>query len=620
MSLDFSECRDSADLGQDYLSDSRKVSAKGAQNPEFRKLSPVTHRVLAFSCRRVMETLFFFRIVYGRPFTMKSRVWTGTVAAAAMALSACGGESPSKSSSGDEVYEPQNLPGVYSLDLPQSLTAGAEGGSSSRLGRLKSRSARNSVRSALSVGTGDYTQAQGYSELTSLVDMMNLQKSTITMSFLQADVVYDDVLSQCNGVSGVCTIPAGTLSVKVTQKIVNYIIESMGGEEMLSAGDLAGLDSMVGETIPVPEVRFQVLLGEGGYDLSISFVEVEGYVSTLKWNLDRTRVNIHFEYSNPEWGSGFDSFTYDDTEKLMTYRNEFSYEGNTTRYTATIGSDSDKSSLNGIKFSVGVDVGGYGGAYGMSIAGVADDEGGFAESTYRYTEVQITVSSGANNVIPGENYAFVNASKNCAVLEWQDIWGGVYGDGTNAYAYYHGPVAGASNTKICSYSFDEEFNLIGGSELMGVGYYSGTPQDQVYYYREVFDGSGALVKAGYKSDSNDPYTYYEGAAVSSEYEAYYYEEQASGEFIQGIAISVTGMGSVSTESAVVIVRDGGTYDGEDWTDVIGYGWYNPDRGGFEFSYWGTAEEIATADVYQDGYGSGGNRVLGLVSGAAVIPN
>jgi|GEM_PF-3476924 len=551
---------------------------------------------------------------------MKNKFWFGSIAAAAMALSACGGETASKSNStSDDVYEPQNLPGVYSLELPQSLTAGAEGGSSTRMARLKSRSARKSSRSTLSAGTEDYTQAQGYSELTSLVDMMNMQKSTITMSFLQADVIYEDVLAECNGVSGLCTIPSGTLNVKITRKIINYIIESMGGEDMLSGDDLAGLESMIGETVPVPEVRFQVLLGEGGYDLSIAFVE-DGYTSTLKWNLDRTRVDIHFAYSDPSWGDGFDSFTYDDTEKLMSYRNEFSYDGSTTKYTASIGSDSDKASLHGVKFSVGVDVEGYGGAYGMSIAGVADDEGGFAESTYRYTEVQITISSGANNLIPGEYYALVNATEDCAALEWEDIWGGVYGDGTNGYAYYYGPVSGVSNTRICSYSYDEEFNLVGGSQVIGVAYYAGTPQDQVYYYREVFDGSGTLIKAGYKDDANDPYSYYEGADVSSGYEDYYYEEQASGDFLQGITISVTGMGSVSTESAVVIVREGGSYDGEDWTDVIGYGWYDPDRGGFEFSYWGTAEEVSTADVYQDGYGSGGTRVLGLVSGAAVVAN
>ena len=449
--------------------------------------------------------------------------------------------------------------------------------------------------------------------------MMNMQKSTITMSFLQADVIYDDVLEQCDGVSGLCTIPAGTLSVKVTRKIVNYIIESMGGEEMLSGDDLAGLESMIGETIPVPEVRFQVLLDESGYNLSFAFVEAEGYVSTLKWNLDRTRVNIHFEYSNPEWGTGFDSFTYDDTEKLMTYRNEFSYEGDTVSYTASIGSDADKVSLNGVKFSVGVDVEGGSGGFGMSIAGVADDEGGFAESTYRYTEVNITFSSGQSNILPTSSYALVKNTKSCSSITWDDVLGMVWGDGVNAYAYYYGPVAGAQYTKICSYVVDDEYNIVSGADV-SVSYSAGTPVDKVYYYREVFDAGGNLIKAGYKDDANDPYTYYAGAGLTSEYEDYYYDEKSSGDFIQGISIAVTGIGSVTTESAVVIVRDGATYDGEDWTDVIGYGWYNPERGGFEYSYWGTAEEVSTADVYQDGYDLSGNRVLGLVSGAAVVAN
>ena len=536
-------------------------------------------------------------------------------------VSGCGGGSSGGSSSttgSSESYQPQNLPGVYSVDLPQSLQPDAAGGAV-RMGRIKARKQlHHSVRSTLNAGSTNYAnQAQGYNELRNVVDQMMLQKSEISLRFLEADVIFDDVLSHCSGQSGECVIANGTLSFTVTEEIVNFIIESMGGEEMMDPMDLEYVQSMIGTTMPVPEIRYTALNGQGGLDHSLQLVEEGGYSTKLTWNSARTQVTVYFEYDDPAYGSGSDSFSYNDTDQVMIYRSVASSGGSSWNYTATIGADSAKAELSGVKFSVSMENAGEYGNFSMLIAGVADDEGGYAESTYSSDHIPLVASgSGISNVISGSNYVLAGASADCTTLDWIDVLGSVYYlDGSSLASYYYGPSAAASSVKVCSIEYGENGELLNGQLISNISFTPGTVVTDRYYYSEVFDATGELLKAGYKDTESDPYIYYLDSEEGAQYEEYYESESSSGEFLADVQVSVSGISGVSSDSEIILIRDGVVFNGEDWSEVIGEG--RNDGSGFVFTYYGTEAEASSADVYQMGYDSSGNSVITLISGASV---
>lgn len=552
---------------------------------------------------------------------MKSQISFGVfLVVVGFSMSACGGgssASSSNSSSSSNSYEPQNLPGVYSVDLPQSLQSSG-GGGTVRVKRMSARRHQRQFRSALSSSGTDYAnQSQGYNELKNVVDQMMMQKSQISMRFLEADVIFGDVKSQCAGQSGECVIPAGTLSFTFTQEIVNYIVDSVGGEDGMDPMELEFYQSMIGAEMPLPEMRYTALNGQGGMDHSLEMIEAEGFSTKLTWNEARTQVVVYFEYSDPSWGSGNDSFSYNDVDKVMVYRNSSTSEGSSWTYTATVGEDSAKASLNGVKFSVGMKTEGSFGNFSMSILGVADDEGGYAESEYSSDHIPLTASGGGiSSVLPTGNYVLVGASADCSQLDWMDVLGSAYYlDGSSLGSYYYGPSSAASALKLCSFEYDENYSMVNGQLIAGISFSAGSPVTETYYYSEIFNGAGELVKAGTKANASDPYSYYLTSSEGSEYETYYDSESSSGEFLADVKVAVSGVSGVSSDSMIVLMRDGEVFDGEDWSNVIGYGL--DDGSGFSFTYWGTESEVSSADVYQVGYDSSGNSTVSLVSGASV---
>ena len=130
-------------------------------------------------------------------------------------------------------YTNTNLPARYAVTIPASIMNNV-GGIAQAMGMT------HVAAKAISPGSIAYMQ------LVNEVGFMQQFMQQFEIEFMMWDAAYDDVMTSLNNASGI--VPAGTLTVTITQAMYNSFIEAVPAE-------MAQFAPPVGTVIPVPEVE-----------------------------------------------------------------------------------------------------------------------------------------------------------------------------------------------------------------------------------------------------------------------------------------------------------------------------------------------------------------------------
>jgi hypothetical protein len=535
-----------------------------------------------------------------------------------LALTGCSGQ-PSDETPANlpSAYAFRNLPSDFSVDLPESLTSNANTSASQPSGqRQVARSLkdvanqRSAQRQSLSEeGDPESTSSMGFAELQNIVGQMQMKKDEVAMNFVMADALFDEVQARCASSSSSCSIPAGELSLVFNEEMLTYINQtvSSGGENPDIEAVDPELSAMVGQTMPVPALTYTRVTGSSVYDHEIVVHDDaggEGSTTTLRWTIERDKVQLIFAFDDPNFGSGFDSYVYDAATQSMSYTNRASIFGSNWNYVISIEQDPAKANANGVLFkgrsqsSWGAD------EYLMELEGVADDFGGYVKTTNSISTLTASLSSGADLIEPGTEYVILPTG-GCAATGEKEPIGSIYKMEEVTYVALSVNLSGREVCEV-SYDWDESgFSVSYGQPLEGVVINAGALQTESYSYSEGFDAKGNLKFAGFCSghECDNMQWVMDPDSVDDSYLAYsdYYESAAEdGELVES-AGSYSFSGSPQAKN-IIIVLLGQTPTDENFGDVvIGQSWYNADTSQHEISVWGDVSAGASLfyEVYDE---------------------
>ncbi|MFK7995827.1 MAG: hypothetical protein AB8B87_16950 [Granulosicoccus sp.] len=163
------------------------------------------------------------------------------------------------------IYELKNLPSRISPDIPKTLLKGEELAPSQPENRdvVKEKISTRMV-------DGNFGKAEGWRRMNAQLEESSLMRVNAEINSTIIDIAFDDIQAMCEDQPMNCTIPADQVKVKLTQNVINRLIEvSKDWVESLPSETLNDFERMDAAALITEQftslLDSEVVLGETDY-------------------------------------------------------------------------------------------------------------------------------------------------------------------------------------------------------------------------------------------------------------------------------------------------------------------------------------------------------------------